>query len=165
MSSAAGDVAVRPARREDIGRLWEMLIGLAEYERLRAHVRGSAEQLAGLLFGGEDHLKCLVAERGGVLVGYALFYVTYSSFQTRRGMWLEDLYVDPTLRGSGAGRALMAAVARDAVARGCHGMAWYVLDWNEPAIGFYRRLGATQPASDWLQYSVDAEGLRRIAGE
>jgi hypothetical protein len=162
--SDAAAVAVRPARREDVPGVWEMLTGLAAYERLSDQVTGTPERLADLLFGGRDGLRCLVAESAGRLIGYALFHPIYSSFRTSRALWLEDLFVDPARRGTGAGRALLAAVAREAVGLGCRGVSWFVLDWNEPAIGFYRRHGAEPaPPSGWLRYGLEGDALRRLA--
>jgi len=156
------DGVVRPARRADLARIWELLHGLAVYERIEHEVVGSEEQLGEHLFGADPKAGCLVADVGGRLIGYALFYPTFSSFSTVANLWLEDLYVEPEARGRGIGQALMQAVAQTAVERGCRRMAWSVLDWNEPSIEFYRRQGA-RLSGGWLQYGLDTEALRAVA--
>jgi len=137
---------------------------LAAYERLEHQVSGSADRLARDLFDATPRVHGLVAEADGDLVGYALFYPTYSSFRTAPALWLEDIYVEPRVRGLGVGRRLLGAVASFALARGCSRLGWIVLDWNEPALDFYRREGA-RPAPDegWLQYGLDHDGLRAVA--
>lgn len=160
MSEAA---RVRPAVSADLPRLWELLWGLAEYERWTEYVTGTRERLGEMLFGAHPVGEALVAERGGAIVGYALFYPTLSSFRTRTMLWLEDLFVEESERGRGTGRALLAAVARLALERGHARMDWHVLDWNEPSIGFYERHGAERTATDVHTYSLGEEQLRRIA--
>ena len=155
---------VRGARREDVPRIWEMLLTFARYERLEHEVTGSAERLAAGLFDAPPRVEGLVAELDGGLIGYALFYPTYSSFWTAPMMWLEDLYVEERHRGSGAGRALLTAVARLAIARGCRRMGWVVLDWNAPTIRFYERMGAQPTGRGLLQYGFDHGGLEALTG-
>jgi GNAT superfamily N-acetyltransferase len=157
------DARVRLARREDVARIWELLLGLARYERLEHEVTGRPERLAEDLFGAPPRVGCLVLEAEAEHVGYALFYPTYSSFSTASMMWLEDLYVVPERRGRGDGRALLAAVSRLAVERGCRRLGWIVLDWNEPSIRFYERLGAKRAGADWLQYGFDEAALAALA--
>src|SRR5262245_1526011 len=157
------DGVVRPARRADLARIWELLHGLAVYERIEHEVVGSEEQLGEHLFGADPKAGCLVADVGGRLIGYALFYPTFSSFSTTPNLWLEDLNVDPDARARGLGRALPQAVARAALGSGCRRMGWAVLDWNQPSIEFYRRLGATPAGPGWLQYRLDHEALRAVA--
>ena len=146
-------------------RLWEMLLGLAEYETLTDAVTGNAGVLARDLFGDHPCVECLVLDEDGRLQGYALFYTTYSSFRTARCWWLEDLYVDPTARGRGYGRRLLAALAERAVARGITRIDWVVLDWNESALEFYREMGGAEVVSDWLQYRLEGDALRALAAE
>ena len=153
---------VRPARRDEVPRVWEMLQGLATYERLEHEVHGTAERLAEHLFAERPLAGCLVAEADGALVGYAIYYPTYSSFSTEPMMWLEDLYVVPERRGRGDGKALLAAVARLALERGCRRLGWAVLDWNEPSIRFYEGAGAVRTGRGWLQYGLDARGLAAL---
>ena len=161
--TGAGGFLTRPARAADLRRLWEMVLALATYERLRHEVHGSPERLAEHLFGPRPLVECLVAESDGGLVGYALFYPTYSSFSTSPTMWLEDLFVEPGCRGRGVGRELLAALARLALARGCARISWVVLDWNQDSIGFYARAGAQPTGAGWLQYGLRTEALRALA--
>ena len=158
-------LVVRPPRRDEIARVWELLNGLAVYEKLAHEVSGTAAALESDLFADPPRIECRVAERDGTLVGYALFFSTYSSFRTRPGAWLEDLFVEPSERGRGTGRALLAEVARVALARGGAKVAWMVLDWNRPSIEFYERLGAERTGADWLEYAVTGDALRRLAGD
>lgn len=161
--AATGSIRVREARVTDLPHIWEMLLGLADYERLRHEVVGTREQLGEHLFGPQPLLECLVAEGQDRLVGYALFYPNYSSFQTAPTLWLEDLFVEPAQRGRGAGRALMAALARLSLARGYVRIGWQVLDWNEPSIEFYKRSGATPGPADWLEYAMGPDAMRALA--
>jgi GNAT superfamily N-acetyltransferase len=154
---------VRPARREDAPRVWDLLLALADYERLRHEVTGSPAQLTEHLFGPRPIIECLVAERDSALVGYALFFPTYSSFRTAPTMWLEDLFVLPDERGRGTGRALLAALARVCLDRGCPRLGWLVLDWNRPSIGFYDRLGARPADGGWIEYALDRAAMRALA--
>jgi GNAT superfamily N-acetyltransferase len=152
---------VRPIRREDLARVWEMVHGLAEFEKLEDILTGSAEALARALFESPPFLYGIVAEHEGRLVGYALYHYTFSSFRTNPRMWLEDLYVEPEARGTGAGASLLRAFARDALARGCHRIDWHVLDWN-PAREFYERMGAKPSTDGWTQFGMDAEAMRAL---
>ena len=163
--AAEGSAAVakaRPIRPEDLPHVWEMIGGLAEYEQMTDILTGSRERLHALLFGEPRAFFGQVAEMpDGRLVGYALYHFTWSSFRTNQRMWLEDLFVQESARGSGAGDALMRAFAADALARGCHRVDWHVLDWN-PARGFYERLGAQRSDDGMLQYGLDAAGMKRL---
>lgn len=158
-------VRVRFATPEDLPRLWELLWGLATYERWTEYVTGTPEKLAELLFGTRPVAESLVAERAGRLVGYAIFFPTLSSFRTRTMLWLEDLFVEEGERGQGTGRALLSAIARLAIERGHARLDWHVLDWNEPSIEFYQRMGARRSATDVYTYSLGEDDLRRMAGE
>ncbi len=156
-------VLVRAVERRDLARVWQMVHALAEFEHMTEYVTGSVEALERALFGEPPQLHGLVAERAdGTLAGYALYHYTYSSFRTNPRMWLEDLFVEPAARGSGAGEALLAAFCRDALSRGCHRVDWHVLDWN-PARGFYERMGAVPSNQGWTQMGLDAEGMRRLS--
>ena len=158
-------VRVRPARPEDAGEIWRLIGGLARYERMESFYTGSAERLHAHLFGdGWPRIEALVAEQDGVAIGYAIYYGVFSTFWTVPMLWLEDLYVEETRRGTGAGRALLAAIARVAVERGCVRVDWAVLDWNEPAIGFYEAMGATRHGG-WPTYRLTGERLSAIAAE
>jgi GNAT superfamily N-acetyltransferase len=117
------------------------------------------------LFGSGPKIEGLVAERNGELIGYALFYPVYGSFRARWRMWLEDLYVEPVERGSGAGRLLLAELARIARERNWYAIDWEVLDWNESALGFYQHLGATRLAADWHRYRLSEDALKELTGQ
>jgi GNAT superfamily N-acetyltransferase len=162
--AAAGraSVAIRPVRREDLAHVWEMIRGLAEYERLTDILTGTRERLETLLFDEPPALFGRVAERAdGRLVGYALYHHTWSSFRTNQRMWLEDLFVEESARGTGAGEALMREFVADSIARGCHRVDWHVLDWN-PARAFYERMGARRSDDGMMQYGLDAAGMKRL---
>ncbi len=154
--------AVRPVRREDLPRVWELVLELARYERLEHIVKNTPERLARHLFDGRwPAVECLVAEIDAAIVGYALFFGCYSSFRGQPVIWLEDLCVTESRRGSGAGVALMRALARLAVLRECARVAWDVLDWNDPSIRFYERLGARR-SEGWHNYVLEDEALRAL---
>lgn len=153
---------VRAMRRDDLPHVWAMLRDFAEFERMTDILTGSVERLESALFGVPRHLFGLVAERqGGALAGYALYHFTFSSFRTNPRMWLEDLYVDPSARGTGAGEALLAAFCRHALDEGCHRVDWHVLDWN-PARGFYERMGARESDEGLIQMGLDAASMRAL---
>src|SRR5512134_3927525 len=158
-------VTVPPMREADVPRVWEMVRGLAEFERLTDLLTGTREKLHAMLFGTNAAMFGRVAERAdGALVGYALYHHTWSSFRTNPRMWLEDLYVEESARGTGAGRELFRAFVADARARGCHRVDWHVLEWN-PARAFYEAQGARPMEADWLQYGLDEAGMKRLLGE
>jgi GNAT superfamily N-acetyltransferase len=154
---------VRAARADDVERLLELFAALADYEQLRHELQATEPQLVEALFGERPAAQALIAERGSLPVGYALFFPTFSSFKATRGIWLEDLFVLPDQRGVGVGRALLAAVAArvpDADGR----LEWAALDWNELALGFYRGIGA-RPMDEWTSLRLDGEALARLASE
>lgn len=163
--TGAPGIAIRRAESADIEALWALVGGLAVYEKMEDVLTGSAERLAAHLFGRAwPAIDCLVAVEGERLVGYAIFYGTFSTFWTLPMMWLEDLFVIDSHRGRGVGRALLAAAARIAVERGCVRVDWAVLDWNQPSIDFYERLGATRHGG-WHVYRVSGERLEALARE
>lgn len=155
-------IRVRPAASHDVPLLLALIRELADYERLAHEVVATEAQLAAGLFGPRPAAEAIVAELDGQPVGFALFFQSFSTFLARPGLYLEDLFVRPAHRGRGVGRALFEHVARLAVERGCGRLEWSVLDWNEPAIRFYRQRGAT-PMSDWTVYRLTGEALRRAA--
>ena len=154
---------VRTIRPDEVPRVWEMLRGLAEYEKLTGILTGTPEMLREALFGKGPRIEALVAERDGRLVGYALFYPVFGSFRARWRLWLEDLYVEPEERGGGTGAALMVELARIALARGFYSVDWEVLDWNAPSIEFYERLGSKRMATDWFRYRLAGDALGAMA--
>lgn len=169
-SESAGHSAptvVRQAARDDIPVLLALFGELADYEHLRDKLRANAPGLTAALFGERPLAEALIAERdgdsgGSEVAGYALFFPTFSSFLTSTGIWLEDLFVRPAHRGEGVGRALLSAVAARVRERGGERLEWAALDWNELALGFYRRMGATT-AREWITHRLDGDALRRAA--
>jgi GNAT superfamily N-acetyltransferase len=153
---------IRPARPGDEARLFELIRELSVFEHLEHVVTGNAEALARDLFGPAPRAEALLAEVSGTPVGFALFFGSYSTFLTRAGIYLEDLFVRETHRGHGIGRLLLEAVARLAEERRAGRLEWSVLDWNERAIGFYEHAGATL-LPDWRTCRVTGENLRRLA--
>ena len=165
MTTSSVPAGVRPIRPDDLPRVWELIHGLAEYEKLTEIVTGTRERLSVLLFDSPPALFGQVAEvQGGRLVGYALYHFTYSSFRTNARMWLEDLFVEESARGTGAGEKLFTAFVRDAQAHGCHRVDWHVLEWN-PARAFYERMGASASADGMIQYGLDAAAMARRVGK
>ena len=154
----AAEVVVRTAAPSDVEFIVDSIHALADYERLRHECAPDPSRLAEHLFGEPRYAEALVAEMSGTRVGYALFCRSYSTFLTRPGLFLEDLFVHPHARGCGAGKALLDALVRLAKDRGYGRVEWSVLDWNEPAIRFYRSLGA-KPQEDWTIYRVADESL------
>src|SRR5688572_14456786 len=133
---------IRPASPTDVPVIAELIRGLAEYEKLADEVTLTEADLTEHLFGARRHAEVLLAEEEGRVVGFALFFHNFSTFLAKPGVYLEDLFVRPEARGRGHGKALLVAMARIAVERGCGRFEWSVLDWNTPAIEFYKRLGA-----------------------
>jgi GNAT superfamily N-acetyltransferase len=155
---------IRPARPEDVPGILALVQDLAEYERARDQVEATEQQLREALFGPDPHVFALVAEHEGRLGGFAVWFLTFSTWLGRHGIYLEDLFVRPELRGLGYGRELLRELARICVAAGYGRMEWAVLDWNEPAIGFYRALGA-QAQDEWTVYRISGDALGRLAAE
>ena len=153
---------IRPATIEDTPTICRLIRALAEYERLTQEVVLDEARLREHLFGPRPFAEALLAEEEGAAVGFALFFHNYSTFLSRPGLYLEDLFVVPEHRGKGHGKALLSAVARLAVERGCGRLEWSVLDWNEPALRFYRALGA-RPVDGWTIYRLTGEALTAAA--
>ncbi len=155
---------IRPARMEDVPIIAELVRELAEYERLSDEVILKEEDLRQHLFGKRRYAEVLISEdENGVAVGFALFLHNYSTFLASPGIYLEDLFVRPAHRGKGHGKALLGELARIAVERGCGRFEWAVLDWNSPAIEFYRSLGA-RPMHDWTIFRVTGDALLKLGG-
>ena len=154
-------MALRRAVRADVPEVLRLIRELAEYETLAPEAVATAPALAEALFGDDPAAEVLLAEEDGRAVGFALFFRNFSTFLGKPGIYLEDLFVEPAYRGRGIGRALLKAIAKIAVERGCGRFEWAVLDWNEPAIGFYKSLGA-RPMDDWTVMRLTGEALRKL---
>jgi GNAT superfamily N-acetyltransferase len=154
-------LTIRPGTPRDAVAIAALIRGLADYERLPQQTTAGAVRRHG--FGRRRHFETLIGRLGGRPIGLALYTFTYSTFLARPTLWLEDLFVLPEARGRGAGLALLRALARIAVRRGCGRLEWSVLDWNRPAIRFYRRLGADLKP-EWILTRLTGEPLRRLAG-
>ncbi|NEP12279.1 MAG: GNAT family N-acetyltransferase [Symploca sp. SIO2C1] len=159
MSETSSEFMIRPAVANDVPVIFELIKALAEYEKLSHAVTGNAQTLKEHLFGTRPYAEAIIAESQGQVVGFALFFYNYSTFLTKPGIYLEDLFVLPEFRGQGIGKVLITAVAELAVERDCGRLEWSVLDWNEPAIAFYRRLGASI-LPDWRICRVTGDSLR-----
>lgn len=153
---------IRSARPDDLPAIAELIRALAEYERLSNEVVLEESRLREHLFGPRPYAEVLLADEDGHAAGFALFFHNYSTFLGRPGIWLEDLFVRPELRGRGLGKALLQALARLAVERGCGRLEWSVLNWNEPSIRFYRSLGAV-PMDEWTTYRLTGKALAELA--
>ena len=154
---------IRPATPADVPQILQFVRDLAEYEREPDAVLATEADLHAGLFGPDPLVEALIAEIDGCPVGFAIFYRTFSTWTGKPGFWLDDLYVRPEARGSGAGKALLMRIATLAVERGYARFDWWVLDWNAPAIGFYTSLGA-QPMDEWTVYRLEGAALRRVGG-
>ncbi len=153
---------IRPARRADVPTIAELIRGLADYERLSEHVTLNEARLEEHLFGKHRFAEVLLAEDAGTIGGFALFFHNYSTFLGQPGIYLEDLFVRPELRGLGHGKALLVVLAELAVKRGCGRLEWSVLNWNEPALRFYQSLGA-KPLGGWTTYRLTGDELAKLA--
>ena len=154
---------VRPARSSDVERIHRLVLDLAEYERSADQVRATPQQLRDALFGPQPAVHALVAEDpDGRVVGFALYFLNFSTWEGVHGIYLEDLFVEPGSRGAGLGKALLTALAETAVQRGYARFEWWVLNWNTPAIEFYRRLGAVA-MDGWTVYRLTGDPLRDAA--
>lgn len=165
MSTAADrpNVRIRPARPEDGETIVELIRGLAEYEKLPAPDDEGAIRIIAELSAEQPRFGCIVAEIEHKPVGYAIYYETYSTFLAAPRLFLEDIFVVPDARSTGAGFALFSRVANEAMKRGCGSLEWAVLDWNKLAHDFYTKIGAGHD-HQWLPYSLDGDGIRRVAG-
>ena len=154
---------IRPAVRDDAALIFSFIRALAEYERLADEVVATEESLRESLFGERRGAEVLIGEWQGKPVAFALFFHNYSTFLGRPGLYLEDLFVNPDMRGLGIGKIMLAYLARIAKERSCGRFEWWVLDWNESAIAFYRSLGAV-PMDEWTVQRVTGDALDRLAG-
>jgi GNAT superfamily N-acetyltransferase len=154
--------SLRFGEEADIPLILEFIRGLAEYEHLLDQVEADAEGLRRWVF-REKKAEVIIAEYQGTPAGFALFFHNFSTFLGKPGIYIEDLFVKPALRGRGLGKVMLAFIARLALDRGCGRLEWACLDWNEPSIAFYKSRGA-QPLSDWTTYRVSGEGIAKMAG-
>ncbi len=155
-------ITVRSAVPEDLDLIIGFILALAAYERLADAVRLDRDVLGAHLFGATPKAEVVIAERDGAAIGFALFFHNFSTFEGRPGIYLEDLFVAPEARGSGAGKALLRHLAQLALDRGCARLEWSVLDWNGPAISFYRSLGAAS-MDDWTVNRLSSHALAALA--
>jgi GNAT superfamily N-acetyltransferase len=159
-----GDLRIEPAVPADVPAILALIKALADYERLAPAVVADEARLRDSLFGPRPAAEVVIARVAAQAVGFAVWFHNYSTFLGQHGLYLEDLFVVPEWRGRGVGRALLTHLARVAVDRGCGRMEWSVLDWNEPARGFYERLGAA-PMNEWTVYRLTGEALQRLASK
>jgi GNAT superfamily N-acetyltransferase len=164
MKTETNNFAIRPATAVDVPIILELIRALATYERAPKEVTATEAQLTDVLFGEKPAAEVLLAFEGDVPAGFAVFFFNFSTWLGRPGLYLEDLFVRPEKRGHGYGRALLAHLAKIARDRGCGRMEWAVLDWNEPAIEFYRKLGA-RPLDDWRIFRLTRESIAELADE
>lgn len=157
-------LTITPATAVDVPTILRLIRALAAYEKLSHEVVATEASLREALFGEHPGAECLIAREQGEPVGFALYFHNFSTFLSRRGLYLEDLFVEPAHRGKGYGKALLQQLARIAVARGCGRLEWSVLDWNLPAIGFYRSVGATV-MDEWRICRMTGETLRAFAAD
>ena len=155
-------LSIRAATPADISLIGQFIRDLAEYEKLAHEVRFDEAVMAQKLFGPRPFAEGLIGEIDGTPQGFALFFHNFSTFEGRPGIYLEDLFVRPDARGSGLGKALLGKLAALAVERDCARLEWSVLDWNTPAIDFYKALGA-RPMDEWTVYRVDGDALTGLA--
>jgi len=158
----AADFQIRPARVEDVSIILQLIRDLATYERAPNEVSATEEQLIDVLFGERPAAEVLLAFERQSPVGFALYFYNFSTWLGRPGLYLEDLFVKPEKRGKGYGRALLIELAKIARKRECGRMEWAVLNWNEPAIKFYRALGA-KPMDEWTVFRLTRDGIARLA--
>ena len=155
-------VVLREARRGDAALVFAFIRALAEYEKLAHDVVTNETEIDRALFGERPRVFCDIAEWQGEPAGFALWFYNFSTFRGRHGIYLEDLFVKPEFRGHGIGKALLANLARRAVAQDCARVEWSVLDWNTPSIDFYKALGAI-PMDEWTVYRLTGEALQHLA--
>jgi GNAT superfamily N-acetyltransferase len=156
-------LVIRPARPDEAGLVFDFIHQLAVYEKLAHEVETTPEEIGKALFGPAPRAFCDIAEWDGVPVGFAFWFYTFSTFHGKHGIYLEDLFVNPDQRGKGIGKALIANLAQRCVREGLPRLQWWVLNWNTPAIDFYRSIGAL-PMDEWTTQRVTGEALKRLAG-
>ncbi|HYW18810.1 MAG TPA: GNAT family N-acetyltransferase [Nodularia sp. (in: cyanobacteria)] len=162
--TSPSDLILRFAQPADSNVLFDLIQGLAEYEKLSHAVTGNALDLKEHLFGSPNYVEAILAEYAGQAVGFALFFSNYSTFLTKPGIYLEDLFVLPEYRRKGIGKALLSKLAQIAIERNCGRLEWSVLDWNESAQAFYRSMGA-DILDDWRICRVTEEAMQELANK
>jgi GNAT superfamily N-acetyltransferase len=162
MKNESPEFKIRPARLEDVPIILQLIVDLATYERAPNEVTATETQLAEVLFGDKPGAEVLLAFEKDEPVGFAVFFRNFSTWLGRSGIYLEDLFVKPEARGKGYGRSLLVDLAKIARERGCGRMEWAVLDWNDPAIEFYRKLGA-MPMDEWTVFRLTKDGIAKLA--
>lgn len=163
-ASISGDFVIRTATEDDVPAILSLIKELAEYERLSDEVVATEDGIRQALFGQRPVAEAIIGDYDGVPIGFALYFNNFSTFLGKPGIYLEDLYVQPDHRGNGFGRKLLAYVAHQAKERNCGRLEWAVLDWNEPAIDFYKRIDAV-PMDDWTVYRLMGDALDNLANE
>lgn len=158
-----GHVTIRRAVRNDTPAITELIMGLAVYEHMPECCFATDERIEQSIF-DRGEAKVLIAEYDGKPVGFSLYFYNYSTWLAKKGLYLEDLFVQPEMRGKGIGKSLLKTLARIAVEEGCGRFEWSCLDWNEPSIQFYKGMGA-EPMSDWTMYRVTGDALIKLAGK
>jgi GNAT superfamily N-acetyltransferase len=156
-------IAIRAAAAADAALIHGFIRKLADYEKLAHQVAATENDTATALFGPVPRVFCDIAEWNGNPAGFALWFYNYSTFRGAHGIYLEDLFVEPGLRGNGIGKALLKRLAQRCIDENLHRLQWWVLDWNAPSIAFYKSLGA-EPQDDWTVFRVSGEALTRLAG-
>jgi RimJ/RimL family protein N-acetyltransferase len=155
-------LAVRQAVPSDAATILRFVRELADYEKAIHEVEATEESVRTSIFGEGSVTQALICERDGVAIGMAVWFFSYSTWQARNGLYLEDLYVTPEARGSGAGKAMLRRLAQIALEKGCGRFEWSVLDWNEPSIRVYEAIGA-EPQKEWIRYRLAGEKLAAFA--
>lgn len=155
-------ITIRAAEKADASTILHFINALALFEKEPDAVFNSVEEIERRLFGEEVHAHGLICEKDGEAIGFAVYFFNYSTWLGKYGLYLEDLYIDPSSRGTGAGKAIMKHLARLAINKQCGRFEWCVLDWNQPAIDFYNSIGA-QPQNEWLLYRLTGEALQSFA--
>ena len=155
-------ITIRDAVPADASQILTFITELARYEKAEHEVLATVETIESSLFGPDSTTQALICEREGQPIGFAVYFFNYSTWLAKHGLYLEDLYVTPEARGTGAGKALLKHLAQIAVARGCGRFEWSVLDWNEPAIKVYESLGA-KPQNEWVGYRLTGDALLALA--
>ena len=156
-------LSIRKAKKTDAPLILDFIRGLADYEKLSGEVTATVEQIEKTLFGNESKAHCLLGFADGKPVAFAIYFFNYSTFLAKYGLYLEDLYVPPEERGKGYGTQMLRRLAQIALENDCGRFEWSVLNWNEPAIKFYKNLGA-EPQEDWTLFRITGKALKKLAG-